>query len=143
MNAVEYYTTTLTTAFSKIGPVIIFGIIGYFLFFKLPFLLILRNMKKAKAEIKVKAVKASKKESLEKRKEVLETPKESLSPEELFDLKVGQKFTKEELRKKYHDLIRMNHPDKVANLSQDFKVLADKKTKSINEAYSQLMKRAS
>ena len=40
-----------------------------------------------------------------------------------------------EVRKAYIKLIKENHPDKVQNLSADFRDLAEKKTKEINKAY--------
>lgn len=65
------------------------------------------------------------------------------SAENIFELRPGQNFTKDELKKKYHELLRMNHPDKVASLGQDFKKLAEQKTKDINTAYHKLKSRAS
>jgi hypothetical protein len=34
----------------------------------------------------------------------------------------------------------MNHPDKVASLSDEFKILAERRTKQINQAHSKLKK---
>lgn len=62
---------------------------------------------------------------------------------ELFDFKTGDVISKKELKKRYHQLLRQNHPDKVASLGADFKKLAEKKTKDINAAYEELKKKAS
>ena len=48
--------------------------------------------------------------------------------------------TKEELKKAYRKSIAEYHPDKVANLGEDIKRLADSKTKAINNAYDYLKK---
>ncbi len=61
----------------------------------------------------------------------------------IFEFKPGETFTKTELKKRYHELLRQNHPDKVAALGSDFKTLAEKKTKDINSAYEELKKKAS
>jgi DnaJ-domain-containing protein 1 len=90
-----------------------------------------------------------KKREEKKREERKEEPRKRPAPakdssaENLFELKPGQNFTKDELKKKYHELLRMNHPDKVASLGQDFKKLAEQKTKDINSAYHKLKYRAS
>lgn len=62
---------------------------------------------------------------------------------EIFELKSGESLSKAELKKRYHELLRQNHPDKVATLGADFKKLAEKKTKDINSAYEELKKKAS
>jgi DnaJ-domain-containing protein 1 len=62
--------------------------------------------------------------------------------EALFEMRAGQRFTKKELKQKYHELLKMNHPDKVASMGPDFKVMAEKKTKAINSAYEKLKTRA-
>jgi type IV secretory pathway VirB10-like protein len=79
-----------------------------------------------------------------------ETPKRpaektatSLSDEEILGFKPGDRFTMSELKKRYIDLIRQNHPDKVASMGPDFKNLAEKNTKEINKAYDKLKKKAS
>ena len=76
------------------------------------------------------------------RKEVKKEKSKDISAERIFEFSEGQSFTKEELRKKYHELLRQNHPDKVALLSPDFKKLAEQKTKDINTAYEKLKKKA-
>ncbi len=85
----------------------------------------------------------------EKRKEERkkEAPKaerpSGISPEEnLFSFGAGQRFTKDELKKKYRDLLKQSHPDKVASLGPDFKKLAEVKTKEINSAYEKLKSKA-
>ena len=69
-------------------------------------------------------------------------PIPSTAAEELFDFRPGQVFTQQELKKKYHDLLKMNHPDKVASMGPDFKKMAEIKTKDINSAYVKLKKNA-
>lgn len=184
MTVAEYYVTTMVNAFGKIAPVVAFIGIGYFIFFKLPFLFLLRNMTNYKNEIKVdnrdlgefkkdysledyedfkrrmKTVKkpvekpqqerlaAPEKKKTEQKAEQ-QTKREEKAPpmgspaEKLFELRPGQVISKNDLRKKYHELLRMNHPDKVASLGEDFKVLAEKKTKEINDAYNKLKSKAS
>jgi len=66
-----------------------------------------------------------------------------LSAENLFNFKSGEKFTKEELKKRYHELLRQNHPDRVASMGADFKKLAEQNTKDINKAYEKLKAKAS
>ncbi len=63
--------------------------------------------------------------------------------EDLFGISQGEKMTKDDLKKRYRDLLKMNHPDKVASLSPEFKDLAHKKTKEINDAYELLMSKIS
>ena len=69
-------------------------------------------------------------------------PAPSNAAEELFELTPGQVYTQQELKKKYHDLLKMNHPDKVASMGIDFKKMAELKTKEINSAYMKLKKLA-
>jgi hypothetical protein len=170
----NYYINTLTTALGKIGPLVAFIVVGYFIFFKLPFLFFLRNMKKSKEELGIpkevvpqrtkeghsiqeyekfvqrkKRIEAPREKEERKENLRLEAPGTRSRPRdederarELFELKVGEVFSKEELRKKYRDLLKANHPDKVASLSPEFRALADKRTKDINSAYERLLKRA-
>lgn len=65
------------------------------------------------------------------------------SPEDVFNLKPGQTFTQAELKKRYFELLKENHPDRVASMGADFKKLADKNTKDINKAFEVLKKKAS
>ncbi|MBZ0182188.1 MAG: DnaJ domain-containing protein [Melioribacteraceae bacterium] len=46
----------------------------------------------------------------------------------------------DEIKKAYKTLISKYHPDKFANLSVEFQEIAERKSKEINEAYSQLKK---
>lgn len=99
----------------------------------------------------IQSPKGQEQQQREERKTQEEKPKQKPRPrpkprissaEELFELTAGQSFTKEELRKKYHELLRQNHPDKVASLGADFKKLAEVRTKEINSAYSKLKAQA-
>ncbi len=92
--------------------------------------------------------KASQKARTEEKKE---TPKkdppkwsEARPPtaEEILGFKPGETFTQSELKKRYIELIRQNHPDKVASMGTDFKKLAEKNTKDINQAYDKLRKKS-
>lgn len=65
------------------------------------------------------------------------------SPESVFELKPGERLTPEELKSRYHDLLKQSHPDRVASMGPDFKKLAEKKTKELNDAYAKLKKKAS
>ena len=48
-------------------------------------------------------------------------------------------LNKSVLKKSYHSMMTMYHPDKVNTLADDFKELAEKKTKEINEKYYLLL----
>ncbi len=65
------------------------------------------------------------------------------SPEAVFELLPGQKLTPSELKSRYHELLKQSHPDRVASMGPDFKKLAEKKTKELNDAYAKLKKKAS
>jgi hypothetical protein len=65
------------------------------------------------------------------------------TPEEVFSFQSGEKFNQTELKKRYHQLLKENHPDRVASMGPDFKKLAEKKTKEINKAFEALKKKAS
>lgn len=192
---VNYYVTTLTTAFKNIAPVLVFIIGGYFVFVKLPFLFLKKSMddqKKKLQEENKDLVAPEKKYSVEDYKEfqrkmklmngtseptskskVLELPgqpkveakkeqpkekpkqekkqeppkkpepAQTQSPEEILGFKPNEKFTKSELKKRYFELLKQNHPDRVASMGQDFKKLAEKNTKDINRAYDKLKDKAS
>lgn len=61
------------------------------------------------------------------------------TPEEIiFKLKAGEVFTAKELKKRYHELLKANHPDKFRTEHQ--KESAEAKTKNINDAYQKLKK---
>ncbi len=96
-----------------------------------------------KSEHKSEQKKEQKKEQRREGPKKRPAPAGDIAAENLFELRPGQSFTKDELRKKYHELLKMNHPDKVASLGQDFKKLAEQKTKDINSAYNKLKSRAS
>lgn len=64
------------------------------------------------------------------------------SPEALFNIKPGENFTQEELKKKYRELLKQHHPDKVASEGTQVRKLADKKTQDINSAYEKLKSKA-
>jgi len=50
-------------------------------------------------------------------------------------------ITKSSIRKKYLELIAQYHPDKVFDLGEDLKILAETKTKQLNAAYDWLKKK--
>jgi hypothetical protein len=58
-------------------------------------------------------------------------------------LGLNAKFSEEGLKKAYREAIKMNHPDKVAGLAVEFKMLAEKRTRLINLAYSKLVETVS
>jgi hypothetical protein len=64
------------------------------------------------------------------------------SPEEILGFKKNEPITKAELKKRYFELLKQNHPDRVASMGADFKKLADKNTKEINQAYEVLKNKA-
>ena len=51
------------------------------------------------------------------------------------------RVTKSQIRKKYLDLIAKYHPDKVFELGDELKILAEKKTKQLNLAYEWMKKK--
>jgi hypothetical protein len=86
-----------------------------------------------------------KEQKTEQKREAPKRPAEPAdqSPEEIFNLRPGQAITKSELKKRYFELLKQNHPDRVASMGQDFKKLAEKNTKEINKAYDRLKNKAS
>ena len=68
---------------------------------------------------------------------------QSQSPEEVFSFRPNENFSKSELKKRYFELLKQNHPDRVASMGEDFKKLAEKNTKEINKAYDKLKNKAS
>ena len=58
-------------------------------------------------------------------------------------LHLSGKVTKTQIRKNYLDLIAKYHPDKVYELGDELKILAEKKTKQLNTAYEWMKKRYS
>lgn len=170
MDAGNYYLTTLMNAVTKLGPLVLYVVVGYFLFIKLPFLFAFKVTKnnRPKTDEGTEAISFQKEEGQQKRifeeekqekkerqhkhreekqekkKEEPKKPKSRPSPAaELFEFRPGDVITHQELKKRYHKLLRENHPDKVATLGGDFKTLAEKKTKAINSAYQELKKKAS
>lgn len=200
MDPINYYTTTFITAFKNLAPIAAFLIGGYFIFIKLPFLFLKKNMhdqkKKLESErqketfedrytieeyqefqkkmrlmnlgkeevkkdsfgkrIETERIDNSRKEDekqKEKRKEKREEKREEKrtppsspkikSPEEVFSLKSGEKLSDADLKRRYFELLKQNHPDRVAFMGADFKSLAEKNTKEINKAYEALKKKAS
>lgn len=137
MDVFEYFVSTLKVSFEKIGSLISLLILGYFLFFKVPFLLFLKNVKKVKEQND----QLKKDETLQVNK-IQPTRTQRMTEKRaraIFQLKESEAFTQEELKKRYRDLLKMNHPDKVASLSDEFKELAHLKTKEINDAYDLLI----
>jgi hypothetical protein len=55
-------------------------------------------------------------------------------------LGVSPKAERDEIVRVYHQKIRQNHPDRVFGLAPEFRELAEKRTKALNEAYSQAMR---
>lgn len=199
----NYYVTTLTNAAMKLGPPLAFLVVGYFIFIKLPFLFLKKNMsdqkKKLEAENKDLQVVEEKKytvkdyEEFQKKMKLMNGQKEpekskvhalpghktiddgkkthqkteqkaeqkteqkkkeepkkytpppqppGQTPEEILGFKPNESFTKGELKKRYFDKLKENHPDRVASMGEDFKKLAEKNTKEINKAYDKLKNRA-
>lgn len=82
-------------------------------------------------------------ESREKQEKVKRpAPPQEMTPEKLFGFQENQQITKSELKKRYFELLKQNHPDRVAAMGADFKKLAEKNTKDINTAYEKLKKKA-
>lgn len=69
-------------------------------------------------------------------------PPNGQTPEEIFSLRPNEVISKTELKKRYFELIKQNHPDRVASMGADFKKLAEKNTKEINKAYDKLKNKA-
>lgn len=57
----------------------------------------------------------------------------------ILGLKPG--YSQKELGQAWRRAVKMNHPDKVAELSEEFKSLAEKRTKQLNQAYEFLRKK--
>ncbi|MEG8946871.1 J domain-containing protein [Rosettibacter firmus] len=56
-------------------------------------------------------------------------------------LGLSGRITKSQIRKKYLDLIAKYHPDRVSDLGEELKILAEKKTKQLNAAYEWMKKK--
>lgn len=96
-----------------------------------------------KEEPKREQKKEQKKEEPRREAPKRPAPSPEASPETVFELRPGQKFTQDDLKAKYRELLKQSHPDRVASMGPDFRKLAEKKTKEINEAYEKLKKKAS
>jgi hypothetical protein len=86
------------------------------------------------------------KESQEAPKNHRKRPHPTSAPDPLlalFNFHPGAPINRKELKKRYHQLLRENHPDKVAAQGHAKNKLAEKRTKEINQAYEELKKRAS
>lgn len=155
MDYSQYVVTTLTKGIGKLGPLVITLVIGYFLFIKLPFLFFRKGLKDSKENLppgnfqKVEPPPKEKEKEKPREEKKKEPPKKKEEPrahvptdEEIFGYKPGDKFTQDDLKKRYRELLKGTHPDKVAALDPDFKKLADKKTKDINTAYEKLKSKA-
>ena len=109
-----------------------------------PHLKIASGQTQAKQEKKTENKKQeSRQESKKEESKSTQKPNQENTPESIFNLKTGEKYTKDELKKKYHELLRQNHPDRVASMGADFKKLAEQNTKEINKAYEKLKSKAS
>jgi DnaJ-domain-containing protein 1 len=200
MDPINYYITTLITAFKNLAPTAAFLIGGYFIFIKLPFLFLKKNLNDQKKKLDIENQKDSSDErytieqyqEFQKRMRLMNVPKEEerkessakrngneridnsrkeekkreekkdqkkeekrqekrspspaskiRSPEEIFSLKSGENLSGADLKRRYFELLKQNHPDRVASMGADFKTLAEKNTKEINKAYESLKKKAS
>lgn len=159
MDPANYFVTTLVGALTKLTPYVIFIAAGYFLFIKMPFLFFRKSIKKQREKneqdlltesihksLKISAIKAKKPEQKKAEKEAPKKPEKvspTSMPEEVFNFKTGESFTQAELKKRYFNKLKENHPDRVASMGEDFKKLAEKNTKEINLAYDKLKKKAS
>jgi DnaJ-domain-containing protein 1 len=63
-------------------------------------------------------------------------PESERSPYEV--LGVPRDATQDEIRTAYQRLVRENHPDRVADMAQEIRELAERRTKEINRAYERL-----
>ena len=95
------------------------------------------------AQAREEKARQQKRREQEEPKKAAPNNKATATAEEIFEIPPGSVLTKSELKKRYFELLKQNHPDKVASLGNDFKVLAEKKTKAINSAYEDLKKKAS
>ncbi len=107
-----------------------------------------RDNEELKKEQKKKEQKTEQKKEQKKEEPKREPPKRPVSelhpsPEAVFELRPGEKLSSGELKSRYHDLLKQSHPDRVASMGPEFKKLAEKKTKEINDAYAKLKRKAS
>ncbi len=104
-----------------------------------------KSQKKEEPKKEYKKEEPKKEEKKEQKQEPPKRPAADLgpSPESVFELLPGQKLSASELKSRYHELLKQSHPDRVASMGPDFKKLAEKKTKELNDAYQKLKKKAS
>lgn len=57
-------------------------------------------------------------------------------PQWTLVLGVPQSASEDQVKMAYRSLIQKYHPDKLANLGEEFQAIAEAKTKEINEAYA-------
>lgn len=174
----------------KLGPPLVFIVLGYFIFIKLPFLFLKKNMADQKKKLQEenkdlalgqnpsqastalphqqnktsvdrpklhalpsepqkqqkrpeqKTEQKTEQKKKEEPKKYTPPPQQGQSPEEVLGFRPNESFTKSELKKRYFDKLKENHPDRVASMGEDFKKLAEKNTKEINKAYDKLKNRA-
>ena len=55
-------------------------------------------------------------------------------------LGVAREAALDEIEQAYRDLLKKYHPDKVEHLGDEFRAMAEERTKTINEAYSRLLR---
>ena len=53
-------------------------------------------------------------------------------------LGVSPKSSRNKITKRYRELVRQYHPDKVAHMAVEFREIAEKRIKEINRAYDEL-----
>jgi len=56
-------------------------------------------------------------------------------------LEVSSNATIDEIKRAYRDKMMQYHPDKVASLGKEFQILAEEKSKEINIAYKEALKK--
>lgn len=83
-------------------------------------------------------------EQEERRKQYSSNVRSDLvNAENLFNFQTGQNFSQAELKKRYRELLKANHPDMVTGSDMEAKKIAERKTQQIISAYEQLKYRAS
>lgn len=83
-------------------------------------------------------------EKKKKKAEAAHAPESTLSPAaRLFKFTAGEEITQKELKKRYRELLKQFHPDTVNTLGEEYRAIAERKTKEINTAYDELKKKAS
>jgi hypothetical protein len=171
MEPANYYLTTIINAFKNLGPYALFFVGGYLIFIKMPFLFLKKSMDDQKKSLEDKKnssaqIPEEKKSKLDshsfneeskrnnktnkssqKQQKTKAPPKKPvnepvLSPEEILGFRPNESISKAELKKRYFELLKKNHPDRVASMGEDFKKLAEKNTKEINKAFERLKNKA-